>query len=131
MKVEGVIFKTTRSIGAIMVTLFCLWLFPNPAFDTCSNGNDAFVCGQWPDVLMGFLFVVLGYLLGPKSKAHYYVLFFLFSFLGSAESIRFAGFYDAIYEIPFQDFYYGGFVAAFILFLVCSVKKRLQSVPGK
>ncbi len=46
MKVEGVIFKTTRSIGAITVALFCLWLFPNPALDVCSDGNDAFVCCQ-------------------------------------------------------------------------------------
>ncbi len=97
MKTQGRMLKIARSVGAISVALFCLWLFPSPAFDACSHGSNAFVCGYWPDLLMGFVFVALGYLLGPTSWLHYSILFVLFTFLGSAENIRFGGIHEVFY----------------------------------
>lgn len=122
---QGRMLKIGRSIGAISVAFFCLWLFPSPAFDACSDGNNAFICGHWPDLLTGFLFVACGYLLGPRTKAHSLILLMLFLFLGSAETIRFGSLIDAFVYAPFQEFYYGGFIAIFLLLLFYVVKDKV------
>jgi hypothetical protein len=133
MKVQGSLLTFTRSLGAFAIAFFCLWLFPSPAFDACSHSNNTSIvgCGTWPDLLMGFLFVTVSYLLGPSSRIHYLVLILFFTFLGSAENIRFGSFYDALYQAPFQEFYYGGFVAAFIFVSFYLFTRIRKSVPNK
>ncbi|QYJ93553.1 hypothetical protein [Shewanella spartinae] len=125
MASHGRILKIGRSIGAISVALFCLLLFPSPAFDACSGENNAFICGYWPDLLTGFLFVSCGYLLGPRTKAHNSILLVLFIFFGSAETIRFSGLSDVFVYAPYQEFYYGGFIAMFLLLLFYVVKDKM------
>lgn len=43
-------------------------------------------------------------------------------FLGSAETIRFGNLIDALVYAPFREFYYGGFIAIFLLLLFYVVK---------
>ena len=82
-------------------------------------------------LLSGFIFVAVSYFLGPRKIFHYAVLLVVFILLGSLENIRFGRLIDAIYQIPFQNFYYGGF-AAILLFVVFNIsRERWQSVPNK
>ncbi|MEC9429175.1 MAG: hypothetical protein VX781_07270 [Pseudomonadota bacterium] len=107
------LFKTSIwSIVAIALAVFCLWLFPSPAFDACfPNPNGQYGCGVWPDILAGFTFVLICFFGGPVNKWHYGIASLLFVFLGSAEVIRFGGFSEVLLYAPYQKFYYGGIVA--------------------
>ncbi len=119
------IIEIVRSIGSIVIAMFCLSLFPSPAFDACTHGNSAFDCGLWPDFLMGVLFVTTGYFIGPKNNVHYIILFVLYLFLGSAENIRFGNYSDALYQAPFEEFYYGGIISAFFIALFFITKSKV------
>ena len=131
MKVQRIFLQIGWSVGVFGLAIYCLFLFPSPAFDACLQGKGDFACGRWPDLLSGFSFVFVSYLLGPRKNFHYVVLFGVFIILGSLENIRFGSLIDAIYQIPFQEFYYGGF-SAIVLFLVFHIlSKKWQNVPNK
>jgi hypothetical protein len=125
MRSQAKLFKIVRSIGSITIALYCLSLFPSPAFDACTHGSSAFVCGQWPDLLMGALFVTICYFAGPKNKIHYIFIFVFYLFLGSAENIRFGSYHDAIYQAPFQEFYYGGIISVLLIASFFTIKSKV------
>ena len=125
MRSQTQILIIIRSIGSITIAMYCLSLFPSPAFDVCTHVSSSFVCGQWPDLLMGALFVIIGYFAGPKNKIHYIVIFVFYLFLGSAENIRFGSYSDAIYQAAFQEFYYGGIISVFLIASFFSIKSKV------
>ncbi|MBU1311433.1 MAG: hypothetical protein KKE30_18070 [Gammaproteobacteria bacterium] len=122
-----------RSIAALCIALFIVFWFPSPAFDACFPDNSSYVCGQWPNLFAGLVFVLVGYYLGPKSKYHYIPGLLIFGFLGSAEHIRFGGqLLEILAEAPFQSFYYGGLVSLLVIVAIKYVNNRwVQSVPNK
>jgi|TARA_R110000868_G_scaffold147127_1_gene368333 hypothetical protein len=122
-----------RSIAALFVALFIIFWIPSPAFDTCFPDNTSYVCGQWPNIFAGLVFVLISYYLGPKSKYHYISALLIFAFIGSAENIRFGGqILEILAEAPFQTFYYGGLVSLLVIVAIKYINVRwVRSVPNK
>ena len=133
MDSSGIFLNIGKSILALAIALFVIFWFPSPAFDACFPDNNSYVCGQWPKIFAGCVFTLVSYFLGPKSKYHYFPVFMLFAYIGSAEHIRFGGqLLDVLLQIPFQTFYYGGIIALVIIIAVKFIKRNwVQSVPNK
>jgi hypothetical protein len=106
-----------RSAIAIFAGLYCLWLFPSPAFDACfPYSGSQYGCGVWPDIYAGFSFLMITFFVGPAKSWHYLIVLILFLFVGSAELIRFGSIQDALFYAPYQRFYYGGAIAMAVYF---------------
>ena len=133
MESSAIFSNIGRSVLALCLALFIIFWFPSPAFDACFPDNTSFVCSQWLNIFTGFIFILIAYYLGPKSKYHYFPVFILFTFIGSAENIRFGGqLLDILYQVPFQAFYYGGIIALICIVIIKFFKSSwVQSVPNK
>jgi hypothetical protein len=133
MKSSSIFANVGRSILAIALALFIIFWFPSPAFDACFPDNTAFVCSEWPNIFAGLIFIMISYYLGPKSRYHYFPVLIIFSFIGSAQNIRFGGqLLDILYQIQFQAFYYGGVIALLCIVIIKFIKSSwVQSVPNK
>ena len=119
MKAQLLYSPYFRSLLGLGLSCFILWLFPSPAFDACfPYQGGQFGCGVIPDVLAGFVFILVCLVIGPSSKWHYIIMLLVFCFLGIAELIRFGDLDHLFINVLHQEFYYGGAFATALYLLI-------------
>ena len=107
------------SLASVVVAYFSIAIAPWFVVINCAPGNGYFnfnllICTPWPRVLLGFQFVLVGVLLGPRRLPHIVFVMIALVYASAIEMMRFGeiaiiDIISVVIEIPHNSaMIYGG-----------------------